>query len=203
MPNGKRDWNQAWREASLLRDRSEQLLVGIAGRAAELKDRRVGLGSLDDSDNRLRNIFDMGRLQSGAAAAEHRIDRKPTKELEDGAEKRVIRPEHHSRADDKRIGEFRADRPFTFTALSDVEGWRGGVGPDPRNVNKPFDSRPAGLGCYKLGRLDVNRVKSLPSALTVKADRVHGAVGADQRIRDGSLVVNVGRYGLKLHVRMP
>lgn len=185
-----------------MRDRSEQLLVRGGGRAAELKDRRVGLGSRHDSGNRLRNIFDIGRLQSGPAAAEHRIDRKPAKEREDGAEERVVRSEHHGRADDKCIGEFRADRPFTFAALSDVEGWRGGVGTDPRNVNKPFDSRPVGLGCHKLSRLDVNGVKRLPSALAIKADRVHGAVGADQRIRDGSLVVNVGRHGLKLHVRM-
>ena len=186
-----------------MRDRSEQLLVGVRGRAAEFKDRRVSLGSLHDSGNRLRNIFDIGRLQSGPAAAEHRIDRKPTKELEDGVEKRVVRSEHHSRADDKCIGEFRADRPFAFAALSDVVGWRGGIGTDPRNVNKPFDSSPASLGCYKLSRLDMNGVKSFPSTLAIKADRVDGAVGASQRIRDGSLVVNVGRYGLKLHVRMP
>lgn len=186
-----------------MRNRCEQLLVRGGGRAAELKDRRVSLGSLHDSGNRLCNIFDIGRLQSGLAAAEHRIDRKPTKELEDGAKKRVVRSEHHSRADDKRIGEFRTDRLFAFAAHSDVVGWRAGIGTDPRNVNKPFDSGPAGLGCYKLSRLNVNGVKSLPSALAIKADRVHGAVGAGQRVRDGSLVVNVGRYGLKLHVRMP
>ena len=186
-----------------MRDRSEQLLVRGGSRAAELEERRVSLGSRHDSSNRLRNIFDIGRLQSGPAAAEHRIDRKPAKEPEDGAEKRVVRSEHHSRADDHCIGEFSTDRPFTFAALSDVVGWRGGVGTDPRNVNKPFDPSPAGLGCYKLGRLDVNGVKRLPSALAIKADRVHDTVGADQRIRDGSLVVNVGRYGLKSHVRMP
>ena len=145
-----------------MRDCSEQLLVRVGGRAAELKDRRVGLGSRHDSGNRLCNVFDIGRLQSGPAAAEHRIDRKPAKELEDGAEKRVVRSEHHSRADDHCIGEFSTDRPFTFAALSDVVGWRGGVGTDPRNVNKPFNSGPAGLGRYKLSRLDVNGVKSLP-----------------------------------------
>jgi hypothetical protein len=69
-------------------------------------------------------------------------------------------------------------------ALSDVAGWRGGIGADPRNVNKPFDSGPVGLGCYPLSRLHVNRLKSLRSALTVKADSIYYAVGADQRIRD-------------------
>jgi len=184
VPNGKRDWNQERREAGLTRDRPEQLLVRVGGRAAELKDRRVGLRSLHDSGNCLRNIFDTGPLQSGPAAAEHRIDRKPANELEDGAEKRVVRSEHHRRADDKCIGEFRVDRPFAFAALSDVVGWRGGVGTDPRNVNKPFDSRPAGLGCDPLSRLDVNGMKSLQSALAIKADRVYDAVGANQRIRD-------------------
>lgn len=167
-----------------MRDRSEQLLVRVGGRAAEFKDRRVSLGSLHDSGNRLRNIFDIGRLQSGPAAAEHRIDRKPAKELEDGVEKRVVRSEHHSRADDKCIGEFRTDRAFAFTALSDVTEWRCGVGTDPRNVNKPFDSSPVGLGCHPLSRLDVNGVKSLQSALAIKADRVYDAVGANQRIRN-------------------
>lgn len=167
-----------------MRNRCDQLLVRVGGRAAELKDRRVSLGSLHDSGNRLCNIFDIGRLQSGPAAAEHRIDRKPTKELEDGAEKRVVRSEHHSRADDKRIGEFRTDRLFAFAALSDVAGRRGDIGTDPRNVNKPLDSRPVGQGCYPLRRLDVNGVKSVQSTLAIKADRVYNAVGANQRIRD-------------------
>jgi hypothetical protein len=35
-----------------------------------------------------------------------------------------------------------------------------------------------------LGRLDVNGMKSLLSALEVKADRIYNAVGAGQRIRD-------------------
>jgi hypothetical protein len=167
-----------------MRNRCEQLLVRVGGRAAELKHRRVGLGSLHDPGNRFRNIFHLGRLHSGPAAAEHRIYWKPTKELEDGAEKRVVRSEHHSRADDKCIGEFRADRPFTFAALSDVAGSRGDIGTDPRHVNKPFDSSPVGLGCYPSSRLDVNGVKALRSALAIKADRVYNAVSAGQRIRD-------------------
>src|SRR3982074_1975993 len=105
-----------------MRNRSEKLLVRADARAAELEDHRMRLGSLHDSGNRFRNIFHIGRLQSGPAAAEHRIDWKPTKELEDNAEKCVVRSEHHSRADEKCIGEFRADCPFAFAALSDVAG---------------------------------------------------------------------------------
>jgi hypothetical protein len=51
-------------------------------------------------------------------------------------------------------------------------------------MNKPFDAGPAGLGCYPLSRLDMNGMKSLLSALEVKADRIYNAVSAGQRIRD-------------------
>src|SRR6266581_3746377 len=76
---------------------SEKLLVRVDARAAELEDCRMRLCSPYDSSNRFRNIFHIGRLQSGPAAAEHRIDRKLAKELEDGGEKCVVRSEHHSR----------------------------------------------------------------------------------------------------------
>ena len=51
-------------------------------------------------------------------------------------------------------------------------------------MNKPFDPGPARLGCYPLSRLDVNGMKSLLSALEVKADGVYSAVSAGERIRD-------------------
>jgi hypothetical protein len=197
VPNGKRDWDQARREACLMRNRPQQLLVRIDGRATELEDRRLALGSLHDPGDRFRNVFHIGRLQSGPAAAEHRIDWKPTKQLEDGAEKRVVWSEHRSRTDETCIGEFRADRLFAFAAHSDVAGWRGGIGTDPRNLNKPIDSRPAGLGRQSPSRLDVDGVESLRSALAIKADRIDDSGDADQRFRDGSLVVNVGLEGLK------
>jgi hypothetical protein len=79
-------------------------------------------GSPYDSGDRFRNIFHIGRLQSGAAAAEHRIDWKLAKELEDGGEKRVVRSEHQRRTDVKCIGERGSDRQFAFAALSDVPG---------------------------------------------------------------------------------
>ena len=81
------------------------------------------LGPPHDSNNRFRNIFHVGRLQSGPAAAEHWIDGKLAKEVEDGGEEGVVRSEHHSRADEKCIGERGPDRQFAFAARSDVAGW--------------------------------------------------------------------------------
>lgn len=120
MPNGKRDWNQQGRKASLVRNRSEKFLVRADAWAAELEDYRMRFGSPHDSSNRVRNIFHIDRLQSGPAAAEHRIDWKLAKELEDGGEKRVVRSEHHCRANEKCIAEGGANRQFAFATLSDV-----------------------------------------------------------------------------------
>src|SRR3979409_1198997 len=111
-----------------MRNGSEKLLVRVDARAAELEDHRSRLASPHDSSNRFRNIFHIGRLQSGSAAAEHRIDWKLAKELEDGGENPAARSEHHSRADEKRIRERGPDRQFAFAALSDVAGRRGGIG---------------------------------------------------------------------------
>jgi hypothetical protein len=78
------------------------------------------LGSPHDSSNRLRNIFHIGRLQSGLAAAEHRIDWKLAEELEDGGENRIVRAEHHGRSDENCIGERCSNSQFAFAALSDI-----------------------------------------------------------------------------------
>jgi len=94
----------------------------VDARAAVLEDHRLRLGSLHDPNNRRRYIFHIGRLQSGPAAAEHRIDWKLPKQLEDDSEKRVVRSKHHSRADEKCIGEGGSDRQFAFAAFSDVAG---------------------------------------------------------------------------------
>ncbi len=120
MPNGKRDWNQSGRKSSLVRNGSKKLLVRVDARAAELEDFRMCLGSLHGPANRLRNILHIGRLQSGQATAEHRIDRKLAEEPEDGSEKRIVRSEQHCRADEKCIAEGGPDRQFAFAALSDV-----------------------------------------------------------------------------------
>ena len=104
----------------MARNSSEKFFVGVDTRAAEFEDPRRCFGLLHDLDNRFRNIFHIGRLQSGQAAAEHRIDRKLAEEAEDGSEKRIVRSEHHCRADEECIAEGGPDRQFAFAALSDV-----------------------------------------------------------------------------------
>src|SRR5713101_1878945 len=103
-----------------MRNGSEKLLVRVDARATELEGYRMRFGSPHDLSNRFRNIFHIGRLQPGSAVAEHRIDWKLAKELEDGSEKRVVRSEHHGRADEKCIAEGGLDRQFAFAALLDV-----------------------------------------------------------------------------------
>jgi hypothetical protein len=51
-----------------------------------------------------------------------------------------------------------------------------------------------------LGRIDVNGMKSLQSALDVKTDRIYNAVRAAERIRNRSLVVNIGLDGSQLRI---
>ena len=68
--------------------------------------------------------------------------------------------------------------------FSNVLGWCGCIRADSRNVNKPLDSRATRLSCHPLGRLDVNGVKSVLSMLNVKADRIHDAVSAGERVHD-------------------
>jgi hypothetical protein len=111
------------RKACLVRKSSKKRLARVDARAAELEDRWRRLRSLRDPANRLCNILYIGRLQSGQAAAEHRIDRKLAEEPEDGSEKRIVRSEHHCRAHEKCIGERSPDGQLAFAALSDVVGW--------------------------------------------------------------------------------
>ena len=65
-------------------------------------------------------------------------------------------------------------------------------------MNEPIDAGTECLSRDPLSRLDVNGMKSLPSVLDVKANRIDNAVGAGKRLGDRPLVVNVGPYGLKL-----
>ena len=67
-------------------------------------------------------------------------------------------------------------------------------------MNQPFDSGPARLRCHPLGRIDVNGMKSLLSVLDVKTDRIYNAVRTAKRIRNRSLVVNIGLDGLQLRI---
>jgi len=68
-------------------------------------------------------------------------------------------------------------------------------------MKEPFDTGPARLHCHSLGRLDVNGMKSLLSVLDVKTDCIYDAVSAGKRIRDRSLVVNIGLNASKLRIR--
>jgi hypothetical protein len=72
--------------------------------------------------------------------------------------------------------------------------------PIPRNVDNALDSGSMSLSCYPLRRCDVHGIKSLPSALDVKTDRIYHTVGSDKRIGSRTLVVNVGPDRLKLRI---
>jgi hypothetical protein len=134
--------------------------------------------------DRLPNIFHVDWLQSHLAVAEHWIDWKPLKELEDGSEKRIIRPKHDRRADQKGIIKGLPNRQFALTALSDVERLRARIGTDPRNMDESFDPGSLCLSRDPLGSLDVDGMKRLSSLLDVKADRVDRAVSIRKRIGD-------------------
>jgi hypothetical protein len=54
-------------------------------------------------------------------------------------------------------------------------------GPNPRNMDEPFDSRSLRLSRDPLGRLDVDGMKRLPSVLDIKADCIHRAVSISKR----------------------
>jgi hypothetical protein len=84
----------------------------------------------------------------------------------------------------KCIGERCPNRQFAFAAFSDIQGLRGSVSADSRNVGEPFDSRSMRLSCYPLGRLDVHGMKSLLSVLDVKTDRIYHPVSAGKCIGD-------------------
>ncbi len=63
-------------------------------------------------------------------------------------------------------------------------GLRGSISADSRNVGEPFDSGSMRLSCYPLGSLDVHGMKSLPSVLDVKTDRIYHPVSAGKCIGD-------------------
>ncbi len=58
-----------------------------------------------------------------------------------------------------------------------------GAQPAPaRDMDEPFDSGSLRLSGDPLGKLDVDGMKRLPSALDVKADCIHRAVSISERI---------------------
>jgi hypothetical protein len=98
------------------------------------------------------------------------------------------------------VGECGLHRQFAFPALADVEGWRGGIGPEARDVGEPFDSDPVRLNRHPLRRLDMYGMKSLLSAFDVKADCIDRRVGAGQHIGNTPLVSNVRLDRLKKRI---
>jgi hypothetical protein len=127
-----------------------------------------------------------------------RID--PAQKREHGRKKRVVRSERHRRTKEDYVGECGLHRQFAFPALADVEGWRGNIGPEARDVGQPFDSYPVRLSRHPLRRLDMYGMKSLLSAFDVKADRIDRRVGAGQHIGNPPLVSNVGLDRLKTRI---
>jgi Glutamine amidotransferase domain len=178
----------------------------LTRKSVEVHDAKGGkvdgmrLRPLEGLCNRRRHVFHIGRLQSGAATAEHGIDRKPAQEFEDGGEKCVVRSEHHRRTKEDYVGECGRHRQLAFPALADVEGWRGCIGPEARDVGESFDTDPVRLNRHSLRCLDMYGMKSLLSAFDVKADRIDRRVGADQHIGNPPLVSNVGLDRLKTRI---
>src|SRR5262249_25082207 len=74
----------------------------------------------------------------------------------------------------------------SFPALA-VEGWRGGIGPEARDVGEPFDSDPVRLNRHPLRRLDMDVAGT------------HAAVNA-VNIGNHPLVSNVGLDRLKTRI---
>jgi len=184
VPSGERDWDQNGLNAGCARDGFKKFLVGVDARATALEHNRARLRPLQHLYDRLPNIFHIDWLQSHLAVAEHWIDWELVEELEDGGEKRVIRPKHDRWADQNGIGKGHSNRQFAFAALSDIERVRAGIGTDPRNMDEPFDSGSLRLSCDPLGRLDVDGMKRLPSLLDVEADCIYYAVSISKRIGD-------------------
>jgi hypothetical protein len=164
--------------------RSEKLLVGIDARAGALKHNRASLFPLQYLCDRLPDIFHVDWLQSHLAVAEHRIDWEPLEKPNDDGEERIVQPKHDRRPDHNGISKAYSNCQFAFAALSDIEGWRAGVGTYPRNMNEPFDSGSLRLSRDPLSRFDVDGMKRVPSALDVEADCVHRAVSVGKRIGD-------------------
>ena len=131
MPSGEWYWNQFGLNAGFVCDNSQEFLVGVDARATALEHNRAGLRSLEHLCDRLSNIFNVDWLQTNLAVAEHWIDWEPVEELEDGGEKRIIRPKHDCRADQNGIGKGLPNRQFAFAALSDIERFRAVIGTDP------------------------------------------------------------------------
>ena len=121
MPSGKWHWNQYAPKTSFARNDSKDFLVRVDARTAALIGDRTRFRPLKHSGDRFRYIFHIGWLQPRQPAAEHWVDWKPAKELEDDAKKCVIGSEHHRRTNEGGVGKRGTGRQFAFTPLTDIE----------------------------------------------------------------------------------
>jgi len=103
-------------------------------------------------------------------------------------------------ADQNGISKGLPNRQFALTALSDIKRLRAGIGPNPRNMDEPFDSSSLRLSRDPLGRLDVDGMKRLPSVLDIKADCIHRAVSTSKRFGNRPLIMNVSLDRSKLRI---
>jgi hypothetical protein len=107
---------------------------------------------------------------------------------------------NHRRTHENRVGERGPHRQFAFAALADVERRRGRVGANSRDLDEPLDSVSLRARRHAARRLHVHGVERAPAPLDVEADRVDYPVSAGECIRNGPLIVNVGRDRLKLRI---
>ena len=115
------DWDQYGPNVSFVADDPEEFLVGINLGPGAFKRNGARQCRLQRDCDRLRYIFDISWLQSRSAAAKHRINWKPFEELDESREKSVVRPKHHGRTDEERIGEGSPDCQFTFATLANIK----------------------------------------------------------------------------------
>src|SRR5262245_8265418 len=123
MPGSERHRHEHTLHVRYIRDSSEQLFIRVDARSAAFHRDGFRGCSLDVNGNSLANILHMGGLQSRAAPAKHRIDRKTAQQLHEGVETRIIWSEHHGRSNDAGVGECRAHGLLSLLTRLDV--WRG------------------------------------------------------------------------------
>ena len=151
---------------------------GVNAGAAALECRSVCVYPLQRRCHPFGDVFHIDRLQSRDPAAEHRIHREPAQQFQAGGEKSVVRPEHHCRAKENRIGECGPHRQLAFTSLSNVDRLRCRVRANSRHVDEPLDTRYVGLRCDAFGGLNVDGIKCVIGALDIETNRIDHTVGA-------------------------
>ena len=91
---------------------------------------------LERAQRRLSNVAHMDRLQPGPPATDQRNDGRQSDYLRQGTEKGIVGSKH-----DARTQNYGAEKRLPYQQVStasgaDIEGVRGGIRPDPGNMNK-------------------------------------------------------------------